>query len=305
MDTSTIRPRRPWLAVLLAFFQPGLGQLYNGQVNRAAWYFLLFLTFASPAAALLVVKLPDRWTIVLMLGSLALSVLVWLIGVLDAFSSARRRREYVPQAWQGTGSYLLVWVLAGALALPLLSQYVRKQWVEPFRIPSASMEPTLVAGDFIYADKRFNCPGCGRKIQRGDVITFLYPNDHTTSYIKRAIGLPGDRIQIKGQVVFVNGKPMSAKPVLQNGIMVVREQFEGAEWIAVWKKPEEKLVPVDLLVPPGQVFVLGDNRNNSNDSRFFGTVPLGDVTGRARQIWLSYNATLGGLQLERSGRLAH
>lgn len=304
--TSTVnRPRKAWLAFLLGLFLPGLGQLYNGQVNRAAWFMLGSWLFGIPLVGLLMPYLPDNWTAGVMLGSIGLALLIWLISCMDALLQALKLSNYTPANWQGAGTYLFLILLVTVCLFPLLSQQVRKHWVEPFRIPSASMEPALIAGDFIYADKHYNCLGCEPEIQRGDIITFTYPNNRAMGYIKRVIGLPGDQIKIRGQTVTINNKPLTVQSVQQNGAIVVQERYEKKQWPVIWKNPRAVTPLADLTVPAGQVFVLGDNRNNSNDSRYFGTVPLADITGRARQVWFSYNREVGGLQWGRVGLVLH
>ncbi len=302
LPAPKLAPRQPMLAFLLSFILPGLGQLYNGDVNKFAWFLLLFAGFSVPAIAFVVLYLPENWTMVAMLCSVGLSILVWLAGLLDAWRSASRKRDYQPHAWQGGGVYLLVLVACTLVVLPLLTQYVRTHWIEAFRIPSSSMEPTVIVGDFIFADKRYNCSGCEHKVRRGDVVIFVYPNDRTVKYIKRVIALPGDHVRVKGEAVFVNGQSISGKPSVQNGLAVVQEGYEQAHWVVVWKDRKRPLPQSDLTVPVGEAFMMGDNRTDSNDSRFFGTVPLQDVFGKAQQIWLSYNRQLGGLQLDRSGK---
>lgn len=307
MDSTVItnHPRKAWLAFLLGLFLPGLGQLYNGQVNRAAWFMLASWVFGIPLIGLLVSYFPDSWTASLMLGSIALALISWFISCIDAFVQARKLKNYTAAAWQGAGTYLFLILLVTVCLFPLLTQQVRKHWIEPFRIPSASMEPALIAGDFIYADKHYNCLGCDAVIQRGDIITFTYPNNRNMGYIKRVIGLPGDQIKIRGQTVNVNNKALTVQSAEQNGAIVVQERYETKQWPVIWKNPRAVIPATDLTVPTGQVFVLGDNRTNSNDSRYFGTVPLADITGRARQVWFSYNREVGGLQWNRAGLVLH
>lgn len=298
-------PRKAWLAFLLGLFLPGLGQTYNGQLNRAAWFMLGSWLFGIPLVGLLVRYFPDDWTASLMLGSIGVAVVIWFISCIDGFIQARRRATYTAAAWQGAGTYLFLILLVTVCLFPLLTQQVRKHWIEPFRIPSASMEPALIAGDFIYADKHYNCLGCEPIVQRGDIITFTYPNNRSMGYIKRVIGLPGDQIKIRGQTVSVNNKSLTVQSAQQNGTVVVQEGYENRQWPVIWKNLRAVIPVADLTVPAGQVFVLGDNRTNSNDSRYFGTVPLADITGRARQVWFSYNRDLGGLQWGRVGLVLH
>lgn len=298
----TIKPRHSLLACLMSAILPGLGQLYNGEINKAAWVLLGFAFFTIPSIALVVMYLPATWTIPTLLTSLSLTFILWLYGVIDAFQQAHRQTEYVPHAWQGIGSYLLIFALFSLVALPFLTDYVRTHLVESFRIPSRSMEPTLVPGDMLFADKRYNCPACEHKVKRGDIAIFIYPNDRNRYYIKRIIGLPGDHIQIKGKQVFINEQLISSDPVQHDSLAMVKEYYDQQKWVVVWK--DDKKVPdVDIMVPNGRIFVLGDNRTESNDSRYFDTVPLRDVVGKARQIWFSFNSDLGGVVWERSGKL--
>ena len=171
------------------------------------------------------------------------------------------------------------------------------------------MEPTLIAGDFIFADKRYNCSGCEHQVQRGDIVVFTYPNNRNTNYIKRIVGLPGDRVQLRQEKLQINGKTISKPLNKQDGMHVVQETDSetGTSWVVVWKqdKKQKNIPTYDFLVPPGYVYVLGDNRYASNDSRFFDSVPLADIKGKARQIWLSYNTKLGGLRMDRTGKLLH
>ena len=284
---------------------PGLGQLYNGQVNKASWFFLMLAFFSVPAFAFAVLYLPSD----LMGSGLTVSLFfcgfVWVFSILNAFVAARKQKQYIPHSWQGGGVYLLIFLTLAIIALPALAHYMRAKWVEPFRIPSASMEPTLVAGDFIFADKRYNCAECEYKVQRGDVVVFIYPNDRNINYIKRIIAMPGERLQIRGEIVTINNVPISKVVVKQETLNVVRETGGEKSWTVVWKKLKNAPRPpvYDITVPPGHVFVMGDNRNASNDSRFFDSIPLIDVKAKARQIWVSYNQKLGGLQMDRAGKV--
>ena len=280
---SEIQPRKPLLALLMSLVLPGFGQLYNGEVNKAIWLFLGFALLSIPAVALVAHYLPDGWMLAALCLSLAAALCLWVYGMVDARRQAQRRPQYRPERWQVSGMYLLVLLVCNGLALPLLIDFVRTYQVESFRIPSASMEPAVLKGDVLFADKRYNCPGCKQGIRRGDIAIFTYPNDRTLKYIKRIIALPGDRVQIKGREIQVNGRPLSsAAAAVQDDA-----QTQGED--------------ADLLVPAGQVFVLGDNRSNSYDSRKFGTVPMQDVVGRARQVWFSYGPQ--GVRWARLGAL--
>lgn len=305
--TKIISPRKPLIAFVISLFLPGLGQLYNGSPNKASWFFMVFVLSSVIAAAVAALYIPPKWTGSVLLAAVFVSLLVWIYSVLEATVDARQKKNYQPHSWQGGGVYLLVFVVLALMVLPLLGQYIKDHFVEAYRIPSSSMEPTLVAGDFIFADKRYNCSGCEHKVQRGDIVVFTYPNNRNTNYIKRVIGLPGDKVVIRKESVQINGKTISKQLQKQDGMHFVEETDSELDkrWIVVWKQNKKQAnTPLyDFLVPPGHVFVLGDNRYASNDSRFFDPVPLADIKGKARQIWLSYNSKLGGLRMDRTGKL--
>ncbi|MCK5813339.1 MAG: signal peptidase I [Cocleimonas sp.] len=130
-----------------------------------------------------------------------------------------------------------------------------------YRIPSSSMEPTLVPGDYIY----ISASGYDNEsMQPNDVLVFLYPKDHNTHYIKRLIAKAGDRVRIENFIVYINDKPL---PQLYINTTRLKQPFS--------RFMQEK------QVPKGHLFLLGDNRDNSNDSRFFGFLPEKDVIGEA------------------------
>lgn len=296
-----IKPRNSWLAMAMSLVLPGLGQLYNGEVNKAIWLFLCFAFLSIPGVALVALYLPGSWMMPALLLSLLATLALWLYGMTDAWRQARVRQDYLPERWQTSGMYLLVLIMCNVLALPLLIGYVRAHQVESFRIPSASMEPTVLRGDILFADKRYNCPGCKSAIGRGDVAIFTYPNDRTLMYIKRIIALPGDRVEIRGRDIRVNATPLSPQAGTGSTSTETTETEDGRHWRVLWGASDQPLPDADLIVPPGQVFVLGDNRAASTDSRKFGTVPMQDVVGRARQLWFSYGAD--GVRWERLGLL--
>lgn len=144
---------------------------------------------------------------------------------------------------------------------------------ELFRIPSDSMLPTLMPGDFIWVSTsayRDAAP------QINDVITFLYPKDKSINYIKRLIGRPGDTVRIENFNVYVNNKEIQ-QPYLNQQLV---------------KKPYSRYMS-PVVVPPGKLFVMGDNRDNSNDGRFFGLVSQSDVIGKATMILFGKNNRTG------------
>ena len=165
-------------------------------------------------------------------------------------------------------------VIALAIAL-----FVRSFVVQAFKIPSSSMEPTLLVGDHILVNKflyGIRIPVIGKKVlpfsqpRRGDVIVFIFPNDRSKDFIKRVIGLPGEKIEIRERKIYINDRLIEDP----------------------WGKyfPPERLINVGpVVVPPKALFVMGDNRNNSEDSRYWGFVPLDDVLGKAFVMYWSWD----------------
>jgi signal peptidase I len=190
---------------------------------------------------------------------------------------------------------------------------LRSFLVEPFRIPSGSMMPGLVAGDFILVNKYtygLRLPVINRKVleinspKRGDVMVFRYPRDPSVNYIKRVIGLPGDHIVYRDKKLFVNNQPMPLTPVgdysyTESGdhmifARILKEQIDGVEHNILHSEGQNPGV-LEFNVPEGHYFMMGDNRDRSNDSRYWGTVPEENVVGRAFLIWFSWDYQKDGL----------
>ena len=276
-----LHSRKPWVAAVMSLALPGWGQLYNGQPNRAIWCFLCFSLLVLPGTALFALVVPPMLMLPALLLGLAGTFGLWVYCAVDAFRAARRSLAYVAKPWQTSGLYALVFIACALLILPSLTIYMRAHLVQPFRIPSTSMAPSLLPGDFVFADMHYNCPGC-KAVQRGDVAIFTYPNDRTMYYVKRIVALPGDRVHVLNHQVFVNGEALAA-------------HVDGATEFEHWGDRTWQVqgglsmadTDAEQTVPPGHVFLLGDNRSASTDSRQFGAVPLTDVVGRTRQIWFS------------------
>lgn len=202
------------------------------------------------------------------------------------------------------------------LAVLLLRSFL----VEPFRIPSGSMMPTLLVGDFILVNKfayGIRLPVINTKIidvgepQRGDVVVFRYPKDPSVDYIKRVVGLPGDRIGYYNKTVYVNGKPVAQVPagvyvgtgsgVSMSGASERLEQLGDVQH-EILVMPRTPTMEGEFVVPENQYFVMGDNRDNSNDSRYWGTVPEQNLVGKAFRIWMNWDSANGGVDWERIGK---
>jgi signal peptidase I len=180
------------------------------------------------------------------------------------------------------------------------SLFVTTFIAQPFRIPSASMEPTLRVGDFLLVDKQSFAPSGlldhllpPTKVKRGDLVVFHYPVDLSVHLVKRVVGLPGDRLQLRKGHVLVNGGPLREpyafySPSLPNAFrddfpsLLEADPSVDLRW---WIELQRTGRSGEITVPPGEYFVLGDNRNDSEDSRYWGFVPQRDIVG---QPWLVY-----------------
>ena len=201
------------------------------------------------------------------------------------------------------------------LAVLLLRSFL----VEPFRIPSGSMMPTLLVGDFILVNKYtygIRLPVANWKVidlnlpQRGDVAVFRYPKDPSVDYIKRVVGVPGDHIEYRDKVLYVNGAKVAQVPagtyigtgsgLSASGASVRVEQL-GEVQHQILVEPRKPNRAGSFRVPEGEYFVMGDNRDNSNDSRFWGTVPEANLVGKAFMIWMNWDGAGGGVSWQRIG----
>ncbi len=242
---------------------------------------------------------------------LAVLIIVSLIVLgCDRYVWAPRRRMDVAA---GAGVPLVVEYARSLLPIFLIVFVLRSFIVEPFRIPSNSMMPTLLTGDFIAVNKfsyGIRLPIINRKIidigspQRGDVIVFRYPEDRKTPFIKRVVGVPGDHIGYYDKVLYINGAAMRQSPLGHYVGFGSGEGMSGASWRneQLDQRPHEILVQSErgslsgeLRIPPGHYFVLGDNRDNSRDSRYWGTVADELLIGKAFGIWMHWDWGYGRL----------
>ena len=165
----------------------------------------------------------------------------------------------------------------------VLAMFIRTFFIQAFKIPSGSMRMTLLEGDRLMVNKlsygptvpftKYRLPGYSH-ISRGDIIVFIYPEDPKRDFIKRAIGLPGDKVQIKNGDIYINGRHLT-DPRIDNIYYYNRGQYGEPD--------------IATEVPEGHLFVLGDNSASSHDSRFWGFVPLDNVIGKAQFIYWPFD----------------
>jgi signal peptidase I len=233
-----------------------------------------------------------------------LTLLVLVSGgicLIDRFFFAPKRR-----ASDDSGYPLLVDYARSFFPIFLIVLLLRSFLIEPFRIPSGSMMPTLLDGDFILVNKYnygIRIPVINHKLieigapKRGDVVVFRYPEDPKTPYIKRIVGVPGDKLKYRDKILYVNDQAVAQTPQSTYIGTGSGEEMTGAEVRdeALFEVKHRILISPGRLskefeefsVPPGQYFVLGDNRDNSRDSRYWGTVPDANLIGRAFMIWMN------------------
>ena len=252
----------------------------------------------------------------------AIAGIIWLADTI--FYKKAREQNNINKPETDTG-YLKEPVVAeyarSLFPVILLVLILRSFIYEPFRIPSGSMMPTLLIGDFILVNKfayglripviEWKIPGPGSDPERGDVAVFRFPNDPSLDYIKRVIGLPGDEIAYINKTLAINGRKIDKIHVgsyggegyeLMQPPVTVYSEVVGEHRFDTLEQSHRPGLEGITLVPDGHYFVIGDNRDNSNDSRYWGFVPSGNLVGRADFIWMSWDNDDYSIRFGRIGR---
>lgn len=287
-----------------------------------------------------------------LVAATALTGGIWLVDAL-VFAPRRRRLAAEAAAAGGSADTAATTGAGGAQAKaerrwrePVIVEYARSFFpvilavlllrsflVEPFRIPSGSMMPTLLVGDFILVNKfayGLRWPVLNSKFlalgepERGDVVVFRFPKDESIDYIKRVVGVPGDQVYYRNKRLYVNGEPAAQVPLPpyvgegsgqgHTGALRAVENLDGMEHKILINPRARDLPPGctvladgPVTVPEDAYFVMGDNRDNSNDSRCWGFVPEGNLVGKAFAIWMHWDGRRDGLPIAfgRLGDVIH
>ncbi len=292
--------RKPWLAAFLSSLFPGIGQFYNRQVIKG----LAFI------AAMVVAYIFEAIFALFFIFGL----LVYLLGIKDAFDSA--------VAINGTGDrflrqertvLLFLLIMFGLQAIPY-DKIIKDHVIEAFKMPSGSMYPTLKIGDHFLLGK---IRPFFASLQRGDVVVFPYPVNPEKNFVKRVIGLGGDKVQIVNGDIYINDQLISTTRI---GIIetdeqppskaygrptIYEERIGDAAYRIQYLRDKSETNGGPWTVPQDAVFVIGDNRDNSQDSRVWGTVPLSSVKGKALKIYWSWDRASAKVRWERIGEKIH
>jgi signal peptidase I len=269
------KKRIPVIAAALSLVTPGLGQLYNGQILKGIIFFLAILLIPT---ILFLAGLPGQY-----LGLAAIFIFtfcLWVFVIVEAFFAAKRKQEVVLKGYNKWYIYLLI------ILLMIGTSFIPRDFTANFasevlgfrvyRMPTGGMEPTLLIGDYLFTDSKYfkkNEP------QRRDLVIFRNPKKLSQDFIKRVIALEGEKIEIKNKQVYINDKALPESYVVHNDVnfgVATRDDFGP------------------VLVPTNHCFVLGDNRDNSMDSRYWGFIPLSNIKAKPLYIyWAKDKSRIG------------
>ena len=278
--TPGLRRRNGFLAVVLAYFVAPVAFAY---VRRIEWGVIFLL--AVPALYFAVGRLGLPFYSGGYLAVIALLMAITLTTLVLAFRFARALPEGAAPHWYNRWyHYLWIglltlgwWTLIGGNRAPLFG-------FEPFRVPSTAMQPTLVPGDFITVDSR---GGTMSNIRRGDIVTFVPKHHPEQTWIKRIVGLPGEHVVAEDNVVVIDGKPLvETWGTVREPVMPFRGDFER------------------IRLGPDEYYLMGDNRPNSEDSRYTGPVNRAALRGKVRSVWFHYSPLTHSIDPSRIGPLA-
>jgi signal peptidase I len=264
------KTRKPWLAALANLLIPPLGHVYVGKARRGV---LLWVTLQAIGmlAVVSLLRIPGLPAIVLWTLALATGVIVLPV---DAFLIARRSRSGYRlrpynRAYVYLGAALLLMVTS------TLGQRLARRHIQGFRIPSEAMMPTLRKGDCLYVDKLTYRQ---QKPRRGDIVVFPFPRDPTKDFIERVVGLPNEVIEIRNKQVLIDGTRLSETYTVHVDPTTRPRGDDNRDNFGPFK------------IGPREFFVLGDNRDKSNDSRYWGPLTQQAIRGKATVIYWSWES---------------
>jgi len=268
------KKRKPVVALLLSFITPGLGQTYNGLLKRGAIFYLIgFLLAAASLFSGLFFKFYG------MIFCLAILLSFFLFILLDAFIGAAKLKEITLKPYNKWYLYLIIFLINAFVIQPFVSSSIKNNIVRAYKIPSSAMEPTLLIGDHLIANMKIYKE---ENPKRGDIVIFEYPKDPSKDFIKRVIGLEGEKVEIVRNKIYINDKLLDdpCGYYKESGMTQGLENFGP------------------VVVSKDSMFVLGDNRDNSQDSRFWGYVNIKKLKGKALYIYWAKNKSRIGLELK-------
>ena len=291
MNHPSALSRQPWIAAVLSLLCTGLGHLYCGKGLKGLVLFLVSLLF-TPTVVLASLAGPSTWILWGIICCALASVGIYLYATIDAFCVARHlpqtnsKHEYNhPLVY---GLFMLV-----GMTYPIGSTwFLRDSILEAFYVPASSMTPNILKGDRVLVNKiaiRQALP------QRGEIVVFRAPRQRDMRYIKRVIGLPGDTVAVRADDVYLNGKKLERTDVPASSLSAIQQQVTGGVYAETNSGcryrvmlDQQSAVRTDfpeMTVPEDMLFVLGDNRRQSRDSRDFGCVPVGDLIGVMQYVY--------------------
>lgn len=293
----TVEKKRWWLAGLFSFVVPGLGQLYNGQAIKGLIFYILificnFIFYISIDHYLEDPELLTRPLVLSLLLAFCIILLISLFVIFDAIRSAIKARSGRQLKFYNRWSvYVSILVVFCGFSFLMPTEPGTIDAIKPYKIPSGSMLPTVEIGDHLICDLMYYR---SHNPQRGDIIIFQNPKDENKDYLKRIVGLPGDTVELRQNTLFVNGQAVDEPYAMyiNNG---PRPQIYGPYFIS-----------------ENEYFVMGDNRNNSNDSRYYGAIERETIRGRAFFIYFSWDmqipiwnipARLASIRFSRIGKI--
>jgi signal peptidase I len=304
-EPGVVKPyrRKIWVTVLLNLVNPALPLIYNGNLKGGLFVALLFLLLpfilyplgGLSFKALIIVVFID---FIIWIGLLIFNIKYTSKANRLDFSRLRRTRSWI------FGLFLLYLLISTANHI-LIKHY----FVEAYKLPSSSMANTLIIGDYLMASKNTDTAN----LKRNDLIIFKFPGDTHQNYFKRLIGMEGDRIKIINKQLYVNDQliPLPPEGIYSDSTRVCPHTDEK-RWVinvnawgnagGYWEYLGNRDNMPEVTVPQGQFFVLGDNRDNSADSRYWGFVDSKLVVGKAKFIHFSWDSEKYRIRWERMGK---
>jgi signal peptidase I len=276
METKT---RKPLIAALLSLVTPGLGQMYNGEIKKGIIFYFV-LSFVMPL--LLFAKL--QYSLIGLIILLLTIITVYLSNSVEACFTARKKKEINLKIYNKWYFYILFVAIAFTINTGIekaTGDFRTILGTKAYKIPSGAMLPTILIGDRIIVDLKYYTT---HNPQRGDIIVFKYPEDESRDFIKRVIATGNDVIESKDRIIYISGVPI-AEPYVEHVDNNIRANDK-----------RDNFGP--LTVPKDKIFVMGDNRDQSYDSRFWGYVDKTQIRGKALYFYWSEQTNKIGKEIK-------